>query len=115
MVDKKLELNDDDLENVTGGAGVGNIEDSSILNDLEPGRELILEDWWGKDLAKLEYAGSYEKHVLKGSRTGSKYYYVMCLVKEIYVDEIEDAHGNKVNVGQTAEFSAQDLDYFENR
>ena len=115
MLDKKLELSDDDLENITGGAGVGNISDSSVLNDLTPGRELILEDWWGKDLAKLEYAGSYERHYLKGSRTGAHYYNVKCLVKEIYVDEIEDVYGNNVNVGQIAEFSAKDLDYFENR
>ena len=65
----------------------------------------------GNDLAKVIYNGSYEYH--KGKR--SYWYVVTCTVQEIYVDEIEDYHHNRVYVGQTAEFNAQDLDYFENR
>ena len=108
---KKKELNLNELDNATGGALIGNINDDDSIENLKVGDELILEDKMGKDLAKVIYNGSSEYHKSKRSY----WYTVMCTVAEIYVDEIEDYHHNTVNVGQTAEFCAQDLDYFENR
>ena len=109
MADKKI-LIEKELDKVSGGAYIGNIDDKEKLDKLTFGEKLIVETSLGKDLAIATYEGSYIKS--RGE------YYVKVKITEMIVSEIypnTDLYGTKITTGAIVYLEAYCLDYYENR
>ena len=114
MTDKKNELNDKELENVSGGALIGSLEKDDI-DSLKAGTMLIWENWLGKDLARVMYTGQYKgvsKMEVKYVITNETYLYVT--IDKLYVTELKDDSGHSCYPGSSHWVKIRELDFLEN-